>query len=464
MILLGAIFGSLMLRDQAANAHPSRQNAGMQGMPTGITPMQPMPGMAAKMGNNGAMGPLPCLNSAAPPLCYSPQQLRQAYGVTALLNAGITGKGRIITIIDAFQSPTIRTDLQLFDKVFGLKDPQLNIITPFGLTPFNAKDPNQTGFAGEISLDVEWAHAMAPDATIDLVLANVKNETIQGQLSALLQAINFAVVNNMGSVISMSFGVGETCLSMNFIHNAHQTFKKARAQHQTLFASAGDSGAAVIQCQNGQPVTLDQGSNFPASDPLVTSVGGTKLLASPAGNYMSEMAWNESQRGAGATGGGVSKIFPQPAFQKNIIQSNTRAISDIAIDADPLTGVPVVTSSLKPGQTLIIPVGGTSIGAPVAAGMVALLDQAAGGKRLGFLNSGLYRLSQNTTAYGKAFHDVKTGNNTFVFQAGNGQVVTIPGFKAVAGWDPPTGLGSPDTFNMSKLLPQFIKADDGADL
>src|SRR5262249_47035556 len=154
------------------------------------------------------------LQSQAAPRCYSPQQIRQAYGVQALLDKGITGKGRVITIIDAFQDPAIRQELHMFDQLFGLKDPQLNILAPFGLTPFNPKDKAQIAFAGEIALDVEWAHAMAPDATINLVLANVKQQTLQGELTALLQATSFAVGHNLGSSISQSFGISESCAGM----------------------------------------------------------------------------------------------------------------------------------------------------------------------------------------------------------------------------------------------------------
>lgn len=212
----------------------------------------------------------------------------------------------------------------------------------------------------------------------------------------------------------------------------------------------------------------------------MTSVGGTTLLASASGAYISETVWNESQQGDGATGGGVSTVFALPAFQQNIVNSQMRVVDDISLDADPLTGVPVVTSSLMGGGTMIVPFGGTSIGSPMAAGMVALFDQAVGGKRLGFLNSALYRISQNATAYEQAFHDVTAGNNTFVFkQSANktvtkavkvanaqnvGKVATIQGFQAANGWDVPTGLGTPDAANLAKLLPQFIQAGDGADL
>jgi hypothetical protein len=96
--------------------------------------------------------------------------------------------------------------------------------------------------------------------------------------------------------------------------------------------------------------------------------------------------------------------------------------------------------------------------------MTALLDQAAGGVRLGFLNSALYRVSQNAGAYPQAFHDIQSGNNAFVFQTANGTVANVAGFDATANWDPPTGVGTPNAANLVKILPQFIQANDGSTL
>jgi subtilase family serine protease len=429
---------------------------------TAITPMHPLWNQAINMATSPALPK--CLKSTALPLCYSPQQMRQAYLTQPLLDAGITGKNRTITLIEAFQDPTIRTDLQLFDKTFGLADPQLNVIAPFGSTPFNPKDPLQTGFSGETALDVEWAHAMAPDATIDVIQANVRQETLKGQLIALLQAAQFAVQNDIGSVISMSFGASEQCIGAAFIKQAHAIFQQARAQKQTVLASAGDSGSAGQVCDaNGNVVNLAQAASYPASDPLITTVGGTTLLAGPTGTYQSETTWNEANQGRGATGGGFSSVFAEPDFQQKDIQSKTRGEADLSFDADPLTGVPVVAGSLMPGQTLIIPIGGTSLGAPAVAGIIALFDQAAN-SRLGFLNEAIYRISDNAATYAQTFHDIQTGDNGFVFLDQNNKVVHVAGFSATPGWDPGTGVGTPNALSLAVTLPQFIKAGDGSTL
>jgi subtilase family serine protease len=466
VVLLGALLGATLVRSQSDGAHAANVQSisvskmTLQAMDASLLPIVPMYGMAVKKDiQNGVLNAVPtgmsCLMSQVRPLCYSPQRLQQAYGVSPLLAQGITGKGRIITIIDAFQDPTIKQELHLFDQLFGLNDPQLNILTPFGLTPFNRNDPAQTGFATEIALDVEWAHAMAPEATIDLVLGNVRQETLQGELTALLQATGYAVEHNIGSVISQSFGTGETCVGTALLQQAHRIFQQAQAQHQTVLASAGDTGSGVVHCNaKGQPVTLAQGANFPASDPLVTAVGGTTLLTSPTGHYLAETAWNEAQRGAGATGGAPSSVFAQPVFQQQSVQSIHRVPTDLSLDADPFTGVAIVSSQVMPGTTALLPIGGTSVGSPVAAGMVALFDQAAG-RRLGFLNGALYTIS-HSAVYMQAFHDIQTGNNVFVFRENNGNIVTVPGFQAGIGWDAPTGVGTPNAANLVKVLVGFV--------
>jgi subtilase family serine protease len=465
VVPLGILLGAPLLHSQpqgtrAAGVQVAASHMTPQALSASLLPLHPMYGMAVTMsvqdnGPHAAQTGRSCLKSQVRPRCYSPQQLQQAYGVSPLLQQGVTGKGRIITIIGAFQDPTVKQELHLFDQVFGLGDPQLNILAPFGLTAFNPNDPLQRSFAVEIALDVEWAHAMAPDATIDLVMGNVPHQTLQDELTALLQATGYAVAHNLGSVISQSFGTGETCLGTALLQQAHRIFQQAQAQHQTVLASVGDTGAGVVHCDaTGQPVTLAQGANYPASDPLVTGVGGTTLLVSPAGNYLSETAWNEAQRGAGATGGAPSSVFAQPVFQQQSVQSTQRVACDLSLDADPLTGVVMVSSQIRPGTAVLLPIGGTSLGSPVVAGMVALFDQAAG-RRLGFLNNALYTIS-HSTLYTQAFHDIQTGNNAFVFQENNGNVVTVPGFQAGIGWDAPTGLGTPKAANLAKVLASFM--------
>src|ERR1700753_1710473 len=165
-----------------------------------------------------------CLTSLKAPRCYSPLQMRRAYHIQSLIDAGITGKGQTIVIIDFYHSPHLRHDLHLFDQLFGLPDPHLTIYAPDGYAPFNINDPKQAIFAYETNLDVQWAHAIAPEANIALVLSR----TAQGK--DVYSATKFAIQNNLGSVISQSFGAPETSLTPGYVTKVHALFKQARAQ------------------------------------------------------------------------------------------------------------------------------------------------------------------------------------------------------------------------------------------
>jgi subtilase family serine protease len=194
-----------------------------------------------------------------------------------------------------------------------------------------------------------------------------------------------------------------------------------------------------------------KGVDLPAADPLVTSVGGTSLDATiTSGKYVSETTWNEDATGNGATGGGISTIFAVPSYQSGISGLTGRGLPDVAFDADPLTGVPVVVS--QQGATLIVPVGGTSVGSPAWAAIVALANQHAG-KRLGFLNPILYAILASGS-YANGFHDITTGNNTVTGFGPNGPI-TITGYNAGPGWDAVTGVGTPKTNSLASLLAKF---------
>jgi subtilase family serine protease len=402
------------------------------------------------MAGQAALGmQLACQSPNAKARCYTPQQIQNAYNITPLYKNRITGVGHTIVIVDAFQSPTIRHDLAMFDRIFGLKDPRLEIFAPDGLAAFNPKDPVQVSWAGEITLDVEWAHAVAPGANIALVLANplkVQNNSFSGFLLNILRATQFAVKNNLGDVISQSFGGNETCATKAALQAQHAVFQTAAAKKITLLASSGDRGAAEINCASN---TFVKAVSTPASDPLVTAVGGTSLNANAAnGTYINETGWVGS-------GGGFSAIFPKPTFQKGVqaIANNRRGLPDVASVADPRTGVVVVWSSSGQGADLVAVFGGTSVGSPQWAGITALINERMGA-RIGFLNGALYRLgASDQTA--KAFHDITKGNNSFAGQDANGVAVAVKGFDAAKGWDPVSGLGTPNAVMLAQLLPQF---------
>lgn len=380
------------------------------------------------------VAPFPC-QQTVPATCFGPDQIRSAYDIQRLLNRGITGAGRTIVIIDAFQSPTIQSDLAAFDAIWHLPPPpHFNIVFPNGATPFDPHDVIQVGWSLEISIDVEWAHAIAPGAAIDLVLAR------SGSDLDLLAATRYAVGHRLngsagllGDVISQSFGEAEQCAGANVIAQQHAVFDRAGKEGITVFAASGDQGATQPTC-DGSSLLGVRAVSTPASDPDVTAVGGTTLVANGAsGSYQGEIGWS-------ASGGGFSNLFRRPAYQAATHgHGNGRGVPDVAYDAG--TGIIVAWSALAaPGHVGLGVVGGTSAGTPQWAAITALADQLAG-RRLGQINSRLYHLSRGRR--GAAFHDITSGNNSFG---------GVAGFMAGNGWDAVTGLGTPDVLALVRQL------------
>ncbi|TAM74759.1 hypothetical protein EPN44_10140 [bacterium] len=374
--------------------------------------------------------------------CYTPAEIRAGYDVPAALD----GSGQTIVIVDAFGSPTIREDLHIFDLEFGLPDPTLNIIYPMGAPPVFPTKPdkqhsNQLGWAFETSLDVEWSHAVAPGATIDLVIApsNFGN--------ALNVAQAYVVDNHLGSVMSLSFGSAEGSIAGRGnnlqLLQADRVYQAAQAAGITVFASSGDNGAT-----NGLGFA---NAGFPASDPLVTAVGGTNLFLGDTGAYQHENVWNDGDACAfgctvgpfGATGGAPSVIFAAPAYQQALSHLVARTTSDVAYNASVYTSVLVYIGFFPPnsGQNGFYFFGGTSEGAPQWAAIAALANQSAG-HAVGFINPKLYAIGANAGEYLSAFHDITAGDNKF----------DGPGFSAGSGYDIPTGLGTPNVANLISFL------------
>ncbi len=364
--------------------------------------------------------------------CYTPALIRKAYDIPA----GWTGKGEKIAIIDAYGSPSAQSDLDVFSQTFGLPQTHLNIYHPGGAPQTATAHKGQPlGWAGETSLDVQWAHAIAPDATINLVVApnNYGN--------SLNVAVRYAVDHDLGDVLSMSYGSDEAAIKGKGnnlqLQQSHANFVAAAAKGISVFASSGDDGAS-----NGGPALS---AGYPASDPLVTSVGGTNLFTSDTGTYQGETVWGDQASCAvhqpfgctlgpiGATGGAPSTVFSVPSYQAGVNGNAMRTTSDVSYNASVYTAVYVYAGfNPDPADNGFYFYGGTSSGSPQWAAIGALADQQAG-HRLGFLNPALYAVGTGA-ARTTAFHDVTSGNNAW-----NG-----PGLDAKVGYDDPTGLGSPD--------------------
>ena len=369
--------------------------------------------------------------------CYTPQELATAYDIPTNLN----GAGQSIAIVDAFGDPDIAADLNIWDSVFGLPAANLNILYPEGQPVFDPTNADEVGWSGEIALDVESAHAIAPDATINLVIAKSDAD------ADLLGAEQYAVDNNLGEVLSQSFGEAESCEAASIRDADHLLYAQAALKGISVFASSGDDGAAQPSCDNS---TFIKSAGLPAADPNVTSVGATSLTATqPDGTYVSETAWNDE---FGASGGGFSQIFPRPLYQiLDHASTPGRGVPDVSYSGDVNNGLLISWSQGVPaneGEFWIF--GGTSAGSPQWAAITALADQA-GHHRLGFLNPLLYAIAA-TPLYGYVFHDVTTGNNSISTEDSNGNPVNITGYSAGKGWDPVTGLGTPDVAHLIKVL------------
>jgi len=387
--------------------------------------------------------------------CYAPAQLINAYDVGILHAFGIDGRGRTIVIVDSFGSPTIRNDLHVFDRTFGLPDPpRFNVVQPVGPVP--AFDPNNfdmVGWAMETTLDVEWSHAMAPGASILLVETPVsETEGVQG-FPEIVQAENFVIDHGLGDVISQSFGATEqTFPNARSILQLRSAFENARRHHVTVLASSGDSGATDFSLvpNDRYPMRV---TSWPASDPLVTSVGGTKLTLDAQGRRLApDVVWNDSP--LGATGGGLSSVFARPSFQEQVrrVVDGRRGVPDVSLSA--ANSAPVIDytsfAPFGPGYRLI---SGTSEAAPLFAGIVAMADQLAR-HRLGWLNQKLYRLRRQ-------FVDVTQGNNSFgPFTNSDGTTHTVLGFPATPGYDLASGLGTVDGARLVVALAHHARDDD----
>jgi len=416
--------------------------------------------------------------------CFNPAAIQNSYNLTPLYGTnyhGSAGQGQTIVIIDAFGSDTIANDLHVFNNAFGLPhmcgEPNTTCtagmptftIMPQSSTPSTAPPPsNGTGqeahnlWSGEISLDVEWSHAVAPMANI-ILMTTPTAETLGVQgFPDFMKAEQYAVEHHLGAVISQSFASAEEAFnSTQSLENLRYAFEEAQANGVTVLGSSGDSGTAnVMKEPVKNPATIPYPTvQWPASDPLVTGVGGTYLCTnattglgvdsvSPPGACQA----NPGQREVGwiDSGGGFSHVFARPAFQNTLPAGSTpigamRGVPDVAYNASARTGVLVYLSysGATPGWYIF---GGTSAGSPQWAGLVAIASQMNGGP-LGYINPALYKIGADPARYARDFYDVTVGNNQ--------TDPSIPGYNASVGWDPVTGLGTP---NAANLLPDLILA------
>jgi len=433
--------------------------------------------------------------------CFGPDATRASYNLKPLYDRGYDGRGQTIAIVDSYGSDTIAHDLHVYNTAFGLQPmcgeegvtcaagmPNFSVLHVQGspatkAPPSTANNPgqeNKSAWALEVSLDVETAHSIAPMANIILV-ATPTAETLGVQgFSQMMDAEQYVVDNHLATVISQSFASAEDAFgSAQSLQNLRHAFVSAAANGVTVLGSSGDGGSA-----NNRKTPVGQGGSlipyptveWPASDPLVTGVGGTYLCTDPNNTTSRSVLTpgvaarciaNPSQAEVGWTfaGGGFSHVFSKPSYQNTLPAGSTpigsmRGVPDIAFQASAGTGALVYITLPPAGQSGLIcgsapcstgwyDIGGTSLSCPQWAGLVAIADQINGGG-LGLINPALYKIGADPTRYANDFFDITTGNNT--------ANPAVPGYPATAGWDPITGLGTP---NAANLLPDLVAAAHG---
>jgi len=433
-VLLLSLIGSLSLADAVTGSQHV-----MAASPYAFTRT---PSLALYSGRD-LHRPLHCQSVSNPIHCYGPVQMRAAYSIQPLLDKGIMGQGSSVVIIDAFDAPHLNHDLTLFDNYFHLPAATLNVYKPDGVPPFDGQNSDQANWSGETTLDVEWVHAIAPSATIQLVLAKT------GSDDNLLRALSFAVKQNLGDTLSMSFGENENCLNPAKAPLWHALFYKATEEGMTLFSASGDDGASEYTCDSARVIRV---VSAPANDPLVTGVGGTTLDADPAtGAYHHETVWNDTGVHAGS-GGGYSKLKRRPYYQdQSGPHGASRGVPDVAYSAALSAGVVIIWSDGVGGADAAYVNGGTSAGTPQWAALAALGVQLRG-RRLGLINPALYALGRSAH-YHSLFHDITSGNNTVPLLDKKHHLIVLNGYRADGGWSAVTGWGTPIA---SQLLPALV--------
>jgi subtilase family serine protease len=422
--------------------------------------------------------------------CFTPTSMQNSYNLGPLYAAQDEGQGVTIAIIDSFGNPNMASDLANFDTRMGLPHmcgepgvtcsagmPAFQHVFWNGVTQVKAPPPGSNGtgsqtrniWALETSLDVEWAHTIAPQASILLMTTNpAETLGVQG-FPAMMNAEQFIIDHHEATVISQSFAAAEeTFASTQSLLNLRHAFISAASSGVTVLGASGDGGTAntfFTPVKNPETIPFPT-VEWPASDPLVTGVGGTYLCTDPTTGTSIDSAdppvtcqHNPGVREVGwiDSGGGFSHVFTRPSYQDTLPAGSTpigamRGVPDVAYQASSRTGVLVYDTAPGDAQGgLNCPagnpcsagwyvVGGTSASTPQWAGLVAIADQIAG-HGLGLINPALYALASGPH-YSSNFYDVTTGNN----QANP----SIAGYPATTGWDPVTGLGTP---NAAALVP-----------
>jgi subtilase family serine protease len=366
-----------------------------------------------------------CAQPAAP---LDAAQLERAYQAPAMFAGGVTGAGTTIAVIIPAAAPHAAADITRYSLASGLPAPQVKVLAYGNVTRPSGSDA--AGWEQEGTLDLEMAHAMAPQA--QLVYLAVPDSGPAGAALMYDAALGWLAARYRPTVVSYSAGIPEDWDGQNgyrLITASRAGLEAAARAGTTVVASAGDYGPA----EPGPGMKLERTVAWPASDPLATAVGGTRLTAAGHGAYASAVfAYARTPDDAGAGGAGVSAVFSRPSWQDGAaaVVGSRRGVADVSMDASSCSPARAYTSTndlpgRHPGW---IYVSGTSVAAPLFAGIVADAAQAAG-HPLGVLGPALYQM--HGAADGVA--DITAGTDT---------IPGMPGYPALPGYDLPTGIGT----------------------
>jgi subtilase family serine protease len=415
----------------------------------------------------------------------SPGDFATIYNVKPLWDAGLDGTGQTIAVVGQTQIDV--SDVDAFRAAAGLPATNLQLVSVDNTTGFSSGDEV------EADLDVQWSGGVAKNAAILYVYVG------SNSAKNVFDSMEFAIDQNLAPVISTSYGNCEANLS-TFTAVLRSDAQQANSQGQTITAAAGDSGAA--DCENSSATTATHGLavDSPASVPEVTALGGSEFTGdspnsttsgltdgpanlpywsgttggvddiSSALIYIPETTWNDTTSGQplSSTGGGVSTKFAKPAWQSALTPADTkRDVPDVTLSASPAHDSTLICSQgscvngFRASDGSLNVVGGTSVGAPAFAGIVAILNQATQSTGLGNINPTLYTLA---VSHPTAFHDITTGNNVVPCTSGSTSCpASAPfqiGFSAGTGYDLVTGLGSVNADVLAANWPGFSVTPD----
>lgn len=397
---------------------------------------------AVRRASNLATSPATTINGGH--ANFGPPDIYDFYDETPLLNASPPVDGGNTGCIAVVEDSNIDEDAaNAFNTQFGL--PALTGAN-FSIVLVDGLDPGQNGDEDEAMVDVSYAHTVAPASSIRIYLGDRKNNSA----AAVLDAIHAAVTEKHAPCTAISISFGFCGGSKAFYKTQSSFFAQAAAQGQSVFVATGDAGAAGLQLDkstNGCVIGTTRKVNELATSPNVTAIGGTEFTPAYDTNgiddgSVSESVWNDSD---GTAGGGESKVFKKPKFQKGVFaQDQMRDIPDVSFAASPATpGFFYGGRDGKGAPAVLCCIGGTSIGAPSWAGISQLISQRAGGP-VGNLNTRIYQLGAQGSVATTGIRDVTSGNNSYA---------RVIGFSAGPGYDKASGWG---TVDMGVFVPAYL--------